>query len=459
VTSRDRPPAELETEAEQESGADDGNAAALRAYALVTEEAATRVVELAPDKDTSIGRALECEIVVESSRVSRRQAILRLTGGRVVLRDLGSRNGTRVNGAVVQSEERVLSGGDVVQVGPASIVVALTRGRARAGDVDDVPLDGVVVADPAMRKTFALAARLAKTSTTVLVLGETGVGKEVIAEQIHRQGSRSRGPFVRINCASLPDSIIERELFGHERGAFSGADRQKIGYLEAAHQGTLFLDEIGELPLATQVKLLRFLETRTLQRLGSTRDVTVDVRIVCATHRDLDAEVAAGRFREDLLFRINSFVIRVPPLRERPSEIALLAGVFARQLAEKMDVPASRFDPAALAALGRYGWPGNVRELRNAVEHCVVLADGAVIGVDHLPEKVLGRGGGATGSKAPPPPAAGSGPLRDHLDAIEKENIERALAAENGNQTRAAARLGISRRALIYKLEKYKIAR
>jgi DNA-binding NtrC family response regulator len=452
--TRDGSWADVETEIEPQGGdALDANEP-LRAYALVTEEGRTRVVELLPGKETAVGRTIECEIAIESSRVSRRQAVLKNEGGRVLLRDLGSRNGTRVNGAVVQNEERALVGGDVVELGPASIVIALTRGRARSTEADDVPLDGVVVADPAMRKTFQLAARLAKTSTTVLVLGETGVGKEVVAEQIHRQGTRARGPFIRLNCASLPESIVERELFGHERGAFSGADRQKIGYLEAADRGTLFLDEIGELPLTTQVKLLRFLETRTLQRLGSTRDVAVDVRIVCATHRDLDAEVAAGRFREDLHFRINSFVVRVPPLRERPSEIALLAEVFGRQFADKMGLPPPRFDPATLAALAKHSWPGNVRELRNAIEHCVVMADGALMGVDHLPETVLGRR--ASGKSLPPPaPSSSTGALRDHLDAVEKENIERALAAENGNQTRAAVRLGISRRALIYKLEKY----
>jgi DNA-binding NtrC family response regulator/pSer/pThr/pTyr-binding forkhead associated (FHA) protein len=311
--------------------------------------------------------------------------------------------------------------------------------------------DGVVVADQAMVQVFNLARKLAAVQTTVLILGETGVGKEVIAEQIHRWSTRAQGPFVRLNCASLPETLLESELFGHERGAFTGADRRKIGYLEGAQGGTLFLDEIGELPLAVQVKLLNVLENREVRRLGGTQEHPIDVRVLSATHRDLQSEVAAGRFREDLYYRLSAFSLSVPPLRERHADIALLAEMFARESARRAGRAAAVFDPSAIAALVRHPWPGNVRELKNAMEHAVVLADGGRIGAEHLPESVRRREAPAMGGPASVP----AGTVKDKLADLERRSIEEALAAENGNQTRAARRLGMSRRALIYKIEKY----
>jgi transcriptional regulator with PAS, ATPase and Fis domain len=288
---------------------------------------------------------------------------------------------------------------------------------------------------------------VAPAPTTVLILGETGVGKEVVAEQIHQQSPRAKKPFVRLNCGSLPETLLESELFGHERGAFTGAERRKIGYLEAANEGTLFLDEIGELAPAMQAKLLRVIETRRFMRVGGREEISVDVRIVSATNRDLEEEAREGRFRDDLYFRLSAFVLRIPPLRERPAEVAALAELFARQFAQRMGSAPPVFAPDASTALRRCAWPGNVRELRNAVEHAVVLADQGTIRATHLPETVR--------RDAPLP--ANAGAMRDHLAVIEKRAIQEALAAVDGNQTRAAKRLGMSRRALIYKLSKYGI--
>ncbi|MCU1281856.1 MAG: acetoacetate metabolism regulatory protein AtoC [bacterium] len=309
-------------------------------------------------------------------------------------------------------------------------------------------LPGVVVADEAMVRVFELVRKVAAAPTTVLILGETGVGKEVVAEQIHLQSGRAKGPFVRLNCGSLPETLLESELFGHEKGAFTGAEQRKIGYLEAADGGTLFLDEIGELAATMQAKLLRVIENRRVMRVGGREEIAVDVRIIAATNRELAAEVKAGRFREDLYFRISPFVIDVPPLRERPAEVGLLAELFARQFALRLGVSPPVIHADAAAALRRHRWPGNVRELRNAIERAIVLADGGDIGLEDLPEQVR---------RADAAPATGA--IRDQLADLEQRRIEEALAAEGGNQTRAAKRLGLSRRALIYKLEKYGLKR
>ena len=415
---------------------------------------AARVIALGEGQEITIGRTPEAAVFVDDTRVSRTHARVRRRGGRLVLTDLGSRNGTRVNASVVQSAERVLARSDVIRVGSTEIIVAVASPAAAARASED-PARGAefVVADEAMVKVFQVVRRLARTETTVLVLGETGSGKEVVSEQIHRAGPRAKGPFVRLNCASIPEALLESELFGHEKAAFTGADRRKIGYLEAAQRGTLLLDEIGELPLAMQAKLLRAVETRRVVRVGGTQEIELDVRLVCATHRNLQAEVAAGRFRQDLYYRISTFVLRVPPLRERRAEIALLAHRFARVVAERMGEPAPTITPAAMLALAAYAWPGNVRELRNAVEHAIVLAEAGVLDVEHLPAAVLG--GEAPAESAPASVLSGAMPSR--VAELEKQSIEDALEAESGNQTRAAKRLGISRRALIYKLEKYKL--
>jgi transcriptional regulator of acetoin/glycerol metabolism len=337
----------------------------------------TSRLSLADGEEIVFGRSRSAgaHVAVDDPSVSRTQAIVRRKGAHVTLEDLGSRNGTRVAGSTLRGGSRRLSAGEAFDVGPLHVVVATTWRPAERRKDDDEPR-GVVCAEPAMQKVFGLARRLAQTSTTVLVLGETGAGKEVVAEQLHIHSPRAARPYVRLHCAALPETLLESELFGHEKGAFTGALTRKVGYVEAANGGTLLIDEVGELPPATQVKLLRVLETRSVTRVGGTVEIPVDIRVVCATNRDLLAEIAAGRFREDLYYRISAFTLRVPPLRERPSEIALLAEHFLREVAARLGVPAPLLDAAAEDALLRHAWPGNVRELRNAVEHAMVLALG-----------------------------------------------------------------------------------
>ena len=312
---------------------------------------------------------------------------------------------------------------------------------------DELAFNGsdIVVADPQTRRVYELAQRVADHSVTVLITGETGVGKEAVAGAIHRAGSRRDGPFIRLNCASISESLLESELFGHEQGAFTGADRRKRGFFEAADGGTLFLDEIGEVSPAIQPKLLRVLEDHKVTPVGGTTELSVDVRVICATNRDLESEARTGEFRQDLFFRISAFTIFVPPLRDRRAEIPLLVEHFLHRAAQDADVAAPRLTPAAADAVARYSWPGNVRELRNAVERAIIVHTEGVIDMEDLPDRVRDL------------PAAGIGGVSavgDH-DSAERAAIVAALDASNGNQTRAAKRLGITRRAIIYRMEKY----
>ncbi len=331
-----------------------------------------------------------------------------------------------------------------------------TGGVGRPPEDPVADLGEVVVADPKMARIHEHLRKVAEHSITVLVRGETGVGKEVIAGAIHAASDRRRGPLIRINCASLPETLLESELFGHERGAFTGADRRKTGYFEAAHGGTLFLDEIGEMTPALQAKLLRVLEQRRITRVGGVEEVEVDVRVICATHRDLEAECKQNTFRSDLYFRISAFTIVVPPLRDRPAEIEQLARSFLQQSATQLRRSPPALTAAALHALRRYSWPGNVRELRNAMERAMVLHIGGTIGLEDLPDSI--REARADGPNATSPPTATEGgplDIRAHLAQLERDAIASALDAVMGNQTEAAKQLGISRRTLIYRMEKH----
>lgn len=292
-----------------------------------------------------------------------------------------------------------------------------------------------------------LARRVAKVDSTVLITGESGVGKERVARLIHDGSSRPDGPFVAINCGAVPESLLESELFGHARGAFTGATQDRAGIFEAAHGGTLLLDEIGEVPPAMQVKLLRTLQEREVRRVGENKNRKVDVRVLAATNRDLPAEVHAGRFRQDLFYRLRVVELRVPPLRERREDVLALARTFLRNAAERMRRKVTAITPAAANQLVRYGWPGNVRELENAIERAVVLARGSRIDVDDLPEGV--------GLAIPSTYAPGDvRPLQD----VERDYILAVVRANRGNKAAAAAQLKIGTATLYRKLRQYEAA-
>jgi transcriptional regulator with PAS, ATPase and Fis domain len=410
-----------------------------RAYVMVRIGEAADVRPLCEGDALVIGRGEEADVVADDARVSRRHAELVLRGGRLSVKDLGSRNGTRVGGAVLRKDERALARGDEIVVGPIQVtVVAVPLASAAAVETE---ID-VVAVEPRMRELFALADRLAAVPTPVLIRGETGSGKEIMAERLHLRGPRKSKALVRINCAAVPEALLESELFGHERGAFTGAADRKRGFLELAHEGTLFLDEVADLPLSMQAKLLRALETQRIQRVGGRDEVPVDVRFVCATHQDLDRMVSEGRFRSDLYYRIAGFVLEVPPLRERRDEILPLARRFASLFANKVAQPEPRFSPEVDEALVAYGWPGNIRELKHAVEHAVVLAGAGPLAPEHLPRAVRS------------PAADSSASMREHVDSAERQAIERALAAADGHRAKAADLLGVSKRTLQYRLAK-----
>ncbi|HEX3529332.1 MAG TPA: sigma 54-interacting transcriptional regulator [Thermoanaerobaculia bacterium] len=300
-------------------------------------------------------------------------------------------------------------------------------------------LAGSLVSDmvgesPRMSEVYRLIARAAASDSTVLLRGESGTGKEVAARALHQASPRADKPFVAVNCATLSETLLESELFGHERGAFTGAVARKIGKAEAADGGTLFLDELGEIPLALQSKLLRFLQERELDRVGGTQPIRVDVRVVAATNRDLEKAVRDGAFREDLYYRLNVIPVRLPPLRERREDISLLASHFAARIGRRLGRPLTGFTPEARACLYRYDWPGNVRELANAVERALVLGEGDLIRPEDLPETVLEAGGA---------PEVSLGQYHETLQETKKRLIRGAVAEAGGNITRAAAGLGL----------------
>ncbi|HVY32271.1 MAG TPA: sigma-54 dependent transcriptional regulator [Polyangiaceae bacterium] len=292
--------------------------------------------------------------------------------------------------------------------------------------------------------------RVASSKATVLITGESGTGKELVAEALHQGSPRARGPLIRVNCAALADGVLESELFGHERGAFTGASQQRKGRLEQANGGTLFLDEVGELSHAVQVKLLRFLQERTFERVGGNEPIKVDVRIVAATNRDLREQVAKGAFREDLFYRLNVIGLHLPSLRERPTDIPLLATSFLEKYALANDRPARKLDDAALAALVSYAWPGNVRELQNVIERAVVLANGPVVEQCHLPESIVG---------ALSPVSSGPRVPGASLQELERHAILSTLQANGGSTVKAARVLGISVRKIQYRVQQYAKAR
>lgn len=324
--------------------------------------------------------------------------------------------------------------------------------------------------DPAMQEILALVARVAPAPSTVLVTGESGTGKEVIAREIHRLSPRSDGPFVPVNVGSIPETLLESELFGYEKGAFTGAENRKSGLFELASGGTLFLDEIGEMPLAMQVKLLRVLQDRTLTRVGGTRSIPIDVRIIAATNRNLEDMVQDGSFREDLYFRINVIRLRLPALRERPRDIVPLAGFFLARLAREMKKNITGISAESLRLLESYPFPGNIRELENSLERAVILCDGDTLepkdfALEGRLRGVLGNDAGdhARGSdngvavEGSRNPASGASPAGAPLSVREAERraVIQALERNGGHRERTAKELGISRRTLLTKIKEY----
>jgi DNA-binding NtrC family response regulator len=445
-----------------------------------------RALELPPAGTVSIGRGEESTVRINDLSVSRNHAILHV-GTKLTIEDLGSANGTMVRdragpGAAGETlNVRHLVGrkadlvvGDTMLFGTASVVVR----HAPSAEVPDLAApadDGAAAPDPTMLLVHQQAARAAPTPINVLILGETGVGKEVMARAIHAQSTRAKGPFLGINCAALSDSLLESELFGHEKGAFTGALQARAGLFESAAGGTVFLDEVGELAPGTQAKLLRVLEERVVTRLGSNHPRPIEVRILAATNRDPEAEISTGRFRPDLYFRLNGLSLSIPPLRERQGEIEDLARRFlasACRLIERADVP--RISREVLNLMRGYRWPGNIRELRNVIERAAVLCPGDVILLEHLPPALIKSAqprpvpvsaveaatsalAGAARSESGTPRAANDLPAE--IRSVERARIIDALERCGGSQSRAARLLGVSRGTLIARIKAYGLPR
>jgi len=311
---------------------------------------------------------------------------------------------------------------------------------------------GIIAESPSMKEVLRVVGKVAPAKTTVLIAGESGTGKELVARAIHELSPRNAGPFVAVNCGAIPDQLIESELFGHAKGAFTGAQTAKRGLFEEADAGTLLLDEIGELPLPLQPSLLRALQEGEIRRVGDARSIKVDVRVLAATNRDLSQEVAQGKFREDLFYRLNVVAVKLPPLRDRPEELSILAQRFIAQHALRLGIPEKEISAEALALLQEWRWPGNVRELENALERALVLSEGVEIEPDALPEEMRNA---HQASGPPPPPPEGDLSVKRAQRALEADLIRRALERTGGNRSRAAELLELSPRALLYKIREY----
>lgn len=325
---------------------------------------------------------------------------------------------------------------------------------------------GMIGSSPALQSVFHTIEKVAASPSTVLVTGESGTGKELIASALHENSPRKERPFIKINCAAIPRQLIESELFGYEKGAFTGAVSSKPGRFELAHEGTLFLDEIGEIPLEMQVKLLRVLQESEFERVGGVSTTRVDVRLVAATNVDLEKLVEQGRFREDLYYRLNVVPLHLPPLRDRRDDIPLLVDHFVDKYQHRLNKAVTRVDDAARAALARYTWPGNIRELENVIERAALFCEGGVITVDELPNALREssppvRFEVESPASAAPGAATPVGPLKEivkqHTESLEKDLIKRALEETNGNVTKAARRLEISRKSLQNKMKELKL--
>ena len=432
-----------------------------RALLVIESQGHTRLVPLPPEGDLVIGRAPGVGLQLQSPSASRQHARLRITPTTVALADLNSHNGTRLNGErLAKDDQRQVAAGDIITICDTTLVLQTAVRQSETlpaeGRVLDLGSHTALVADPAMVRLYAQIERLGPSDLSVLVQGETGTGKELCAAALHHYSRRRGRPFVAINCATLQENLAESELFGHERGAFSGAVAQKQGRLEIADGGTLFLDEIGDLPLAVQAKLLRVLENNRLTRVGGLKELPVNVRIVAATHKELDEEIRAGRFRKDLYFRLSVALLRLPPLRERPGELPLLARRLLEQACQRQGVPIKSLSAEAMERLRNYAFPGNVRELRNLMDYLAATVSTDVIRSEDLEER-LGRS--ENPSRGIEVGQAEQGTelrsLRTANMEGERRAIEAALAKTAGNKTRAAKLLDIPLRTFFEKLKRH----
>src|SRR5262245_29037918 len=415
-------------------------------YRLTVVEGPDR--ELAIDggaAELAIGTAPANTMILSDPAVSRHHVAIAPTPRGHLIRDLGSTNGTSINGVIV--ERAYLSPGAVIAIGRSRLRFDVLGGEDRAALSSDARWGRALGTSEAMRRIFAVLPRLADSDSTILLEGETGTGKGLLAEAIHEASPRAGGPFIVLDCGAIPPTLIESELFGHEKGAFTGAATARVGGFEAARGGTVFLDEIGELPLDMQPKLLRAIEDRVVKRVGGNEPVRLDIRVIAATNRDLRSEINQGRFRSDLYYRLNTFRLRIPPLRERRDDIALLVAHFYRQLSPGGDPPPAEL----LAELARHDWPGNVRELRAAVERAVLLGDPAVWGAlsgDAPAAADDGRFVEGTSFRAAKERA---------IAAWEREYVRSLIARHDGNLSRAARAVRMDRNHLRELLRRHKI--
>jgi Nif-specific regulatory protein len=334
---------------------------------------------------------------------------------------------------------------------PAAVTTSSEEHRREPSERGVFEYANMIGASAVMRQVYEEIGQVARTSATALILGESGTGKELVAQAIHANSERARQPFIKINGAAFPEGLFESELFGHERGAFTGAVSRKKGRLDLAQGGTLFLDEIGELPLSTQVKLLRVLQFREFERLGGTETLKADVRLIAATNKDMDRAVTDGTFREDLYYRLNVFTIALPSLRDRSADVPALADYFLKKYAGEHRRGVRQIASGALDVLCQYNWPGNVRELENAIERAVVVCDGSVVEERHLPKATRAVSVGQTERKLRS--------LGEAVEQLERRMIEDALGDSQGNLARASRALGTTERILRYKVDKYKLGR
>ncbi|HEY5948678.1 MAG TPA: sigma 54-interacting transcriptional regulator, partial [Kofleriaceae bacterium] len=434
-------------------------------YLLVFEsDLSTRVFQLPVNGSVVIGRSEDVALQLRDASVSRRHAKITQVDGRAQLSDLDSQNGTLVNQERIAKSQPLMSG-DTIAIGAVTLVYHSNVSRDSARTLPSIERDDVrmlkvsdrdvVIADTAMARLYELIERLAATDLPVLVCGETGTGKEVAARALHELSKRNARPLVSLNCAAIQENLVESELFGYERGAFSGAVTAKAGLLETASGGTVFLDEIGDLPHVMQAKLLRVIETQRVLRLGDVRERTIDIRLVAATNRDLVEDVVSGRFRRDLYFRLSGATVWLPPLRDRPRELPILADMFLREACRKHERRPMQLSPATHQKLLAMPWPGNVRELKHLMEYLSAALADDIIEPHHLDQRPR--------TDRPPVEARDKAiqfrPLADEIRELEQSRISAALTAAAGNQRIAAQLLAMPLRTFVFKLKQYGLRR